>query len=337
MRRAGLILGVLLLGCDGEAAEEGLERMGFSAPNTIEAAPGALFRGTFSPDGSEFYYFAKVTEGEEDYRVFQTVLSTSGWSEPRMLALGDSTASSMYPVVSPDGELLVFTSYRPVHGETANADLWAARWRSGRWSDPFPLVRTSTAENYDASPWFGPHGALRFTSTSPDWSETWMRAALRTGDSFGAWTEDEFWDDLEWPRATHHFWSGILNRTGTVAVIELSARNADGSLGASDLWIATREAGGWSEAMPWEQTSIPLVWRIFRHLLRMTRRLSLSVTSRAFTRWWLEADAVVGGAQGVGLVCPHLASAPLLTYSAAVVVLGRSGPTLVQCYTPQVR
>lgn len=248
--RAALLSGVVLIGCLGDASRGSVPEDTFMPPNTIRATPGSLFRGTFSPDGSEFYYFVKVTEDEEDYRVHRTTLTTDGWSQPSMLALGDSTASSMYPVVSSDGELLVFTSYRPIAGQAANANLWAARRRGSAWADPFLLGEASTLGNYDASPWFGPRGELRFASTSPDWSETWTRVAPRLGASFGPWTEDESWDDIDFPRATHHLWSGILNRAGTLAVMELSLRKSDGSLEASDLWISRRESDGWSLAMP---------------------------------------------------------------------------------------
>lgn len=244
-----LAIGGLLWGCRGESLAVTSEQAESILPDVVVEA-GTLFRGTFSPDGSEFYFFVTITEGEEDYRVFVTDRSSSGWSEPTMLALGDSSASSLYPVVSPDGELLVFTTYRAIDDEAVNANLWAAHRGDSGWSDPVPLLETSTFENYDAGPWFGPGDDLRFASTSPDWTETWMRAASRTSESFGPWTADMFWDGLGWPRATHHFWNGVLNRAGTIAVLELSVRESDGRLGNSDLWIVRKETEGWSEAEP---------------------------------------------------------------------------------------
>ena len=40
----------------------------------VSQADGEVFRGSFAPDGSAFYYFQKVTEGEEDYRVYRASL-----------------------------------------------------------------------------------------------------------------------------------------------------------------------------------------------------------------------------------------------------------------------
>lgn len=246
--RAGMmvICSSALVGCGAEAVQRRLAQGAVTVP-TPNVEPGTLFRGTFSPDGDVFYFFVKIAEDGEDYRVFESERTSSGWSEPTMIPLGDPTASSMYPVVSPDGEMLVFTSYRSAGDEASNANLWAARRESGQWSEPFLLREASTPENYDAGPWFGPDGELRFASISADWSTTWRRRAPRTGDSFGPATEDTFWRDLEWPRATHHFWGGILNRAGTLAVIELAAREPDGSLASSDLWVSRRQADGWSE------------------------------------------------------------------------------------------
>lgn len=82
-------------------------------PPVIAAEPGTLFRGTFSPDGLAFYYFLKVSQNGEDYRIFCTNRTGAEWSEPTLVPLGDPDASSMYPALSPDGELLVFSTYRP--------------------------------------------------------------------------------------------------------------------------------------------------------------------------------------------------------------------------------
>lgn len=252
VRMRTLVLCVVALGCAPNGSEQDGTLISFEPPN-VRTEPGTLFRGSFSPDGSEFYYFVKVAEEGEDYRVYQTRRLGSGWSAPDLLPLGDPNASTMYPVVSPDGRLLVFSTYRPVASDAQNANLWAAPRSGLGWGEPVPLTEASTPENYDAGPWFGPEGELRFSSTSPDWSQTWARKAPRLGEAYGSWSEDTFWDELDFPRETHHFWSGVLNQEGTIAVIELSERQADGSLGDSDLWMTRRISGTWSRAEPLEQ------------------------------------------------------------------------------------
>jgi len=252
VRGVGFATWVLQVACLGDSVPDATDEVPV-LPDVVAVAEGRLFRGALSADGLEFYYFVKVAAGEEDYRVYQTRRTNSGWSEPTMLPLGDSSASSMYPAVSPDGELLVFTSSRSLGGEggePGKANLWAARRSDSGWSDPFLLADASTPENYDAAPWFGPGGRLHFTSTSPDWRESWMRTAPRTSESFGQWTDDPTWAEMDWPRSTHHFWSGVLNGAGTLAVLELSARLADGSLDNADLWVVRRGPMGWTEAEP---------------------------------------------------------------------------------------
>jgi hypothetical protein len=43
---------------------------------------GNVYRGTFTPDGDTLYYFKKVTEGEEDYRIFRAHRTGRSWSSP---------------------------------------------------------------------------------------------------------------------------------------------------------------------------------------------------------------------------------------------------------------
>ena len=77
-----------------------------------------------------------------------------------------------------------------------------------------------------------------------------MRKAPRVGETFGAWSEDTVWSDFDVPLETHHFWSGITNRAGTIAILELSEREPGGALGDSDLWVSRYSDGAWSRAEP---------------------------------------------------------------------------------------
>lgn len=247
---AGLILTLLgILGCVPTSRDSNTRTPEFVLP-TVDVGAGTLFRGSFSPSGTEFYYFVKVRPEGEDYRIYRMDRTELGWSRGAKLALGDSAASSMYPAISPDDRLLVFTSYRPRGGQSENANLWVAQRSGSGWSAPRLLEQTSTADQYDAAPWFGPGGALHFVSTSSDWSQTWMRKAPRVRDTFGAWTEDTLWSQFDVPPDTHHLWSGITNRAGNIAILELSAREREGGLGDSNLWLSRLSNGVWSPPEP---------------------------------------------------------------------------------------
>lgn len=237
------------LGCGRPASEVGVEPLPF-AMEAIDDPESELFRASVSPDGAELFYFRKVTPDTEDYRIFRTRFVDGAWSAPEMLALGDSTASNLYPTISPDGRTLVFTSYRPVDRNASNANLWMASREGDSWSAPRLLEASSTLENYDAAPWFGPGGVLHFTSTSPDWSTTHDRQARPIGDAFGPWEPDPLWEEFRAVLPDHHVWSGVLAPDGDLAVLEVSARGADGRILPPDLWAARRSDDGWTAPTP---------------------------------------------------------------------------------------
>jgi hypothetical protein len=214
--------------------------------STVTAADsGRVFRGTFSPDASEFYFFRKVASTGEEYRIFRTTVG-GGTPAEDLLALGDTNASSMYPVVSPDGGHLVFSSYR---GPGDNANLWASPRTPTGWGEP-SLLSASTEANYDASPWFDADGVLRFTSTTPDWRTTYHRRAARAGTGYGSPSPDTFWERFTFG-PEYHFWSGLVDPSGSLAILEVSERRADGSLAGSDLWASRRESDGvWTTPAP---------------------------------------------------------------------------------------
>src|SRR5690349_6066545 len=107
-------------GVDEEAAVEPFE------PDLL--ATDNVFRGTFAPDGRTFLFFRKVAANrdDEDYRILQSRLVNGRWTAPTRVTLGGEF-SDLYPTISPDGRRLVFSSYRPVPGDTTshrNAHLW---------------------------------------------------------------------------------------------------------------------------------------------------------------------------------------------------------------------
>jgi hypothetical protein len=218
-------------------------------PEVVAAGEGEVFRGAFAPGGTEFYFFRKVTRGEEDYRIFRTERTETGWSDAQLMPFGDAAASSMYPAVSPDGSILVFASVRGPEPWTTNANLWAAVRGAEGWSEPRVLAAASTPTNYDAAPWFDPDGRLRFTSTTSDWSRT-MHRRVNGPVLESRWSEDPLWEQFAAALPDHHVWSGMIDPTGRRAVIEVAHRRADGTLANSDLWVASHSTGRWSRPSP---------------------------------------------------------------------------------------
>jgi hypothetical protein len=131
----------------GRAAPERAAPERFS-PGVISS--GNVYRGSFAPDGRTFYFFKKVVEGAEDYRIFVSRLAGDAWTTPERFLLGGEH-SDMYPAITPDGRRMIFSSYRPAPGATAekpNANLWYADRKGDGWGEPVFMAEASVAGTY---------------------------------------------------------------------------------------------------------------------------------------------------------------------------------------------
>lgn len=236
----------MLIGVPAAAAQSVSNPEPF-APGIVSVDGERLYRGAFSPDGRAFYFFRKHSDEGEDYRVFRTIFEESDWQPADLLGLGDPGASSLYPVVSPDGAYLVFSSYRPIPGSdrAENANLWAARIQDGQVGEPYLLDGLSTPANYDAGPWFAADGSLHFSSTLPDWSRTSHRIASSAVHLWSGWEEIDPWEIWSGRNPEVHVWGGAFSPDGSIAIIEASERDEDGRPGPSDLWLAMHDQCGW--------------------------------------------------------------------------------------------
>jgi hypothetical protein len=246
----GSLLLVLLLAPAASAQEATMGATVF-APGTISIEGGNVYRGAFTPDGREFWFFRKVTEGEEDYRIFVSRLSDDGsWGAPeRVLLAGEY--SELYPSISPDGGRMVFTSYRSVPGDTTdhpNANLWYVdRNPDGSWGTPVFMSAASTLANYDNNPRFRPDGAVEFGSTTPDWSRNDRFVTRWDGTRYGPPEPDPMPDAWARWRDDVTISNATLSPDGTLAVLDVREQDDEGRPGPSDLWFSRLVEGGWSE------------------------------------------------------------------------------------------
>lgn len=217
------------------------------APGVVSVNGGNVFRGAFTPNGAEFYFFRKMTQGQEDYRIYRSTREPEGWGAPVRIRLGEGEHSDLYPTVSPDGRRLVFSSYRPFPGDTSskpNANLWLAEWEGEGWGDPVPLTALSTPENYDAGPWFGGDGVLHWVSLEPDWRTRWpRRTSALDGEGYEADDLLTPWDD--W-RDDLRVRGGRPSPDGRLMVLDVSVLMG-GRPGPTDLWISRKTETGWGE------------------------------------------------------------------------------------------
>ena len=220
------------------------------APHLADST--TLFRGQFSPDGQELYYFKKETPGEEDYRIYVSRLENGAWSEPkRMLIAGE--VSELYPTLTPDGRRLVFSSYQPVPGDTSshpNAHLYVAERQGAGWGAPVLQRRASRIGWYHSGPMIGRDSALYFAITSPDWRTQISIRSDWDGREYGTpvpYAEAERWRG--WQRDRLVVWGGQPTPSDSVMLVGASARRGNGTEPA-DIYASFRRADGWSEPVP---------------------------------------------------------------------------------------
>ena len=212
-----------------------------------------LFRGQFSPDGSELYYFKKVTPGEEDYRIFVSRLQNGAWSEPeRMLVAGE--VSELYPTLSPDGRRLVFSSYQPVPGDTSahpNAHLYVAERQGNRWGAPVLQRTASRIGWYHSGPVVQPDNSVHFMITSPDWRTATTMRSEWNGSEYGPavpYAEAERWRD--WQQDRMKVWGAQATGQDSVMLVLVSERMPGGRSGPADIYASFRRGDGWTDPRP---------------------------------------------------------------------------------------
>lgn len=157
-------------------------------PPATAADSGRMFSYLLSPDGRELYFFRKMDPAEEDYRIFRSRRTVAGWSAPERVPLGGEY-SDLYPALSPDGNRLVFSSYRPAPSATpdtsihSNAHLWMARRSGSGWTTPEYLA-ASIPGHYHSGLRQDSAGTLHLRITTPDWREQWAATLRWTGADY---------------------------------------------------------------------------------------------------------------------------------------------------------
>jgi len=219
-------------------------------PGVLSA--GEVYRGCFTPDGRSFYFFKKVTRGQEDYRIFVSHLTNGQWSEPERVNLGGEY-SDMYPAISKDGRRLAFSSYRPAPGDASakpNAHLWYVDRQGEGWGKPVFMAAASRLGHYHSWVEFGFDGGVYFRRTTPDWraNETlvtrWNGRVYTAPEPVAAVERWKNW------RAETRIVGGSFGPDGRVVFLDVATRNPQTGRGASDIWVSFQRDGDWTEPKP---------------------------------------------------------------------------------------
>jgi Tol biopolymer transport system component len=101
------------------------------------STPNPELNGTFSPDGTEFFYSITFPQ-LGSHMVFTRLQADNSWSTPE-LASFSGNYGGVDPLFAPDGNSLYFTSWRPrENGEEAapNGDIWVVERSGEGWKAP---------------------------------------------------------------------------------------------------------------------------------------------------------------------------------------------------------
>lgn len=219
------------------------------SPGVLSA--GEIFRGTFTPDGNTLYFFKRTGTGET-YRIQSSNRTATGWTAPALVDLG-GPFSDLYPAISRDGRRIVFSSYRPVAGQTGgteNAHLWYADRTADGWSTPVFMARASTLGHYHSWVEFGFDGALYFRRTTPDWKRNETMRARWTGTEYSS--PEPYADVERWKgwRPDVTVAGGSPGPDGRLIFLDVATTNPRTGRGASDIWVSLKREDRWTDPAP---------------------------------------------------------------------------------------
>lgn len=229
----------------GARSEEPPDRQVLAALAPSRQAPGLLSTAEQGDLMPAFGGGALVfTRSSPDWRrhVLLTATEEEGaWQEPRPLAFSGGPWNDRGAAFAPGDTLLVFSSDRPLPGDTAAGqwNLWRVGRTNGAWTEPEPLALNS--DSADFHPSLTADGTLYFSSRRAGGhggADIW-RAASRGG----AWDEPV---NLG-PTVNSALDEGSVLVDPAEAWLLVSVTERPGGLGGEDLWLAERTSGQWSE------------------------------------------------------------------------------------------
>ncbi len=112
------------------------------APELI-AGPTDEYNGTFSPDGTEFYYTTDIPGNA--YITYTELQPDNTWSRPKIASFS-GTYSDFDPLFSPDGKRIYFSSSRPMP-DNKNSKNWYVEKANGQWLEPKRIILTGEELN----------------------------------------------------------------------------------------------------------------------------------------------------------------------------------------------
>lgn len=141
--------------------------------------------GTFTPDGSEFY-FVKLNQYTTFPRLGLICVSRfrhGKWTEPEVVPFSGKNLD-FPPKISPDGKTMFFSSSRPAPGKTARVlRIWSVERTANGWGEPqvLPAPINSPDDAWNWAPSITREGTIYFASNRGDGKSHIYRSRRRNG------------------------------------------------------------------------------------------------------------------------------------------------------------
>jgi WD40-like Beta Propeller Repeat len=200
-------------------------------------APGIIssslpeYNGTFSPDGTEFYF--TVTFPGRSIISFMKLNAEDKWTEPT-IAPFSGEYSDVDPILSPDGNRLYFTSYRPINDsiKTRRTNIWYVDRVGEGWSAPTYISLSEDGDYYSSST---KSGAIYFNI----WKTGDIYKAVKTDSGYAA---EKISNVINTDKA-----QGDPFIAPDESYLIFRAYDQEGSFGSGDLYISFNISGQWTK------------------------------------------------------------------------------------------
>jgi Tol biopolymer transport system component len=216
----------------------------------IISTPQDEFGGSISPDGKTIYFDRSVPV-HYLYTMWESHLVSDKWQSPELMSISGQYRDSD-PVLSPNGNKLLFVSDRPVNGKDPHHyEIWMCERTGDKWSEPKNLGPVVNAHSqYFAS--MASNGNLYFSATIAD-DSTEIDVFVST------FADGKYTSPVNLGPQING--KGILNIEAFISPDEkfllIGAFNRPDSVGSSDIYISFNQNGKWSAPIPISAINTP--------------------------------------------------------------------------------
>ena len=213
--------------------------------------------GTFTPDGSEFYFvkFNQYTSFPRLGLICVSRFHDGRWTQPEVVPFSGKSLD-FPPKISPDGMTMYFSSSRPAPGTTAWAlRIWAVDRVANGWSEPRLLpAPINDSKSFNLAPSVTRDGTLYFVSNRKDQKSHIYRSRYVNGiysepEELGTEINSEFNEGDPYISADEKILVFSSSGNGLGETDRAETLKGGGVLYArANLYISTKQDGKWTPA-----------------------------------------------------------------------------------------